>query len=126
MGFRIGDIVNGTVTGIQDYGVFVSLNDQEQGLIHISECAHGFVKNVNDLFKIGQKVKVIVLDIDEYSKKISLSVRGLSPDPNVTSKWHRKHYWTNRRLDYGYKPIGENMPAWLEQAEKDFGVPKIG
>lgn len=126
MSFRIGDVITGTVTGIQKYGVFVSLNDQEQGLIHISECGHGFVKNVNDLFNIGQKVKVIVLDIDEYSRKISLSVRGLSADPNISNKWHRKHYWTNRHLDYGYKPIAENMPVWLEQAEKDFGIPEIG
>ncbi|MFD1671691.1 CvfD/Ygs/GSP13 family RNA-binding post-transcriptional regulator [Agrilactobacillus yilanensis] len=125
MGFKIGDIVEGTVTGIQNYGVFVLLSDAQQGLIHISECEHGFVKNVNELFKVGQKVKVMVLDIDEYSKKISLSVRILNSDPNVTDKWHRKHYWTNRHLDYGYKPIGENMVGWLAQAEKDFGVPDI-
>ncbi|MCH4171795.1 MAG: CvfD/Ygs/GSP13 family RNA-binding post-transcriptional regulator [Lactobacillus sp.] len=125
MAYRIGDILEGTVTGIQNYGVFVALDDQEQGLIHISECEHGYVKRVNDLFKVGEKIKVMVLDIDEYSKKISLSVRALTNDPNVTENWHRKHYWTNRHLDFGYQPIAQSMPQWLDQAEKDFGVPEI-
>lgn len=126
MTFRIGDVVEGTITGIQDYGVFVLLSDHEQGLIHISECQHGFVKNLNDLYHVGQKVQVMVLDIDEYSQKISLSVRVLSNDPNMGNKWHRKHYWTNRHLDNGFSPIASNMPHWLQQAEKDFGVPEIG
>ncbi|WP_412927891.1 CvfD/Ygs/GSP13 family RNA-binding post-transcriptional regulator [Globicatella sp. PHS-GS-PNBC-21-1553] len=75
--FKIGDIVEGEITGIQNYGVFVSLSEEEQGLIHISECRHGFVSNFDEFFKVGDKVKVIVVDIDEYTEKISLSIRAL-------------------------------------------------
>lgn len=44
MGYRIGQKITGTVTGIQPYGVFVSLDATVQGLIHISECGHGLLK----------------------------------------------------------------------------------
>ena len=69
MDYRIGDIVTGKVTGIQPYGAFVALDAQEQGLIHISECQHGFVQSLGDVFQVGQTVQVIILDIDEYANK---------------------------------------------------------
>ncbi|MCD2257246.1 CvfD/Ygs/GSP13 family RNA-binding post-transcriptional regulator [Agrilactobacillus fermenti] len=125
MTYRIGQVLNGTITGIQHYGVFVSLDETTQGLIHISECAHGYVSNLESLFHIGQNIEVLVLDIDEYSKKISLSVRALQKDPNIGTKWCKKHYWTNRYVDSGFQPISTNMPSWLRQAEKDFGVPDV-
>ncbi len=68
MNYRIGDIVTGKVTGIQAYGVFVMLDEKTQGLIHISECQHGFVKDLSDLFQIDQVLEVIILDIDEYTQ----------------------------------------------------------
>lgn len=69
MNAKIGDIMNGEITGIQPYGAFVSLGDNQQGLIHVSEVKHGFIKNIEDDLKVGQKVKVQVIDVDEYTKK---------------------------------------------------------
>lgn len=115
MNYRIGDIVTGKVTGIQPYGVFVLLDDRHQGLIHISECQHGFVKALTDLFKVGQKVQVVILDIDEFSGKISLSVRALQPAPAMTTYRHRKHYWTNRKLHLGFAPIAERLDGWVSE-----------
>ncbi len=67
--YRVGDIIDGRVTGIQPYGVFVLLDAHQQGLIHISECQHGYVERLSDHFKVGSTIQVMVLDIDEYSKK---------------------------------------------------------
>ncbi|WP_155286451.1 CvfD/Ygs/GSP13 family RNA-binding post-transcriptional regulator [Lacticaseibacillus zhaodongensis] len=113
MDYRIGDIVTGRVTGIQPYGVFVALDDEEQGLIHISECQHGFVKGINDLFHLEQSVQVIILDIDEYSHRISLSVRALQAPPALSPKRRRKHYWTTRKLHTGFAPIAERLAGWV-------------
>ncbi|MFD1393184.1 CvfD/Ygs/GSP13 family RNA-binding post-transcriptional regulator [Lacticaseibacillus jixianensis] len=115
MNYRIGDIVTGKITGIQPYGVFVLLDDQHQGLIHISECQHGFVKALDELFAVGQHLSVVILDIDEFSGKISLSVRALQPDPAMTTYRHRKHYWTNRKLHVGFKPIAEHLNGWVDE-----------
>lgn len=77
MNYRIGMVLDGKVTGIQPYGAFVALDDKTQGLIHISECRHGFIDDIRSYLKVGQRVKVMIIDIDEYTQKISLSVRCL-------------------------------------------------
>lgn len=115
MNYRIGDIITGKVTGIQPYGVFVLLDEHHQGLIHISECQHGFVKALGDLFKIGDQVQVVILDIDEFSGKISLSVRALQSSPKMTSYRHRKHYWTSRKVHTGFAPIDAHLQGWVAE-----------
>ena len=56
-----GEIVEGLVTGIEQYGIFVSLDEYYSGLIHISEISDGFVKDVNNYVNIGETIKVKVL-----------------------------------------------------------------
>ena len=50
-----GSILTGKVTGIQPYGAFVALDDNTQGLVHISEITHGYVKDINDHLKVGDE-----------------------------------------------------------------------
>lgn len=81
MGYKIGQIIKGDITGIQPYGAFVSLDNHTQGLIHVSEIQAGFTKNIHQYLEIGQKVQVQIIDIDEYTQKISLSLRTLANHP---------------------------------------------
>ncbi len=83
-----GQIVEGKVTGIQPYGAFVQLDENTQGLIHISEITHGFVKDINDHLQIGDEVKVKVIEVNEKAKKVSLSIRATeeAPQENVQPK----------------------------------------
>lgn len=67
--FKVGDVVSGKVAGIQSYGAFVALDNSTQGLVHISEITHGFVKDIHDFLEVGQEVKVKILDIDEEKIK---------------------------------------------------------
>ncbi|MBG9981029.1 S1 RNA-binding domain-containing protein [Facklamia sp. DSM 111018] len=114
--FKIGDIIEGEVTGIQNYGVFVNLTEEEQGLVHISECKHGYMGDINDFVKIGDKVKVVVIDIDEYTKKFSLSMRALEKI-NVPSFPQRSKKRKKRNSPkIGFKTIEEKMPSWIEEA----------
>lgn len=121
MTYRIGDVVTGTVTGIQPYGAFVALDEKTQGLIHISECRAGYVPDIHQLLKVGQKIQVQILDIDEFNQKISLSRRTLAAEPILDHDFHyRKHYWTSRAVHTGFKPIAENLPTWISKALKEF------
>lgn len=116
--YKIGDIVEGTVTGVQNYGVFVQLNDGQQGLIHISECTHGFIANLHDILKIGQPVKAIIIDLDEYTKKISLSIRALEKVPlskPVVRKKRRRSGYTNQ---LGFETLKQQLPIWIAQAHQ--------
>ena len=69
-----GDIVEGVVTKVAKFGAFVDLEDGKSGLVHISEIADTFVKDINNHIAEGEEVKVKVLSIDEKGK-IALSIK---------------------------------------------------
>jgi len=77
---EIGSTVEGIVTGIMPFGVFVDL-DGVEGLVHISEIAWEKVNHPSNYFKVGQKIKVMVLGVDDASNKLALSVKKLIPNP---------------------------------------------
>ncbi|WP_159722589.1 CvfD/Ygs/GSP13 family RNA-binding post-transcriptional regulator [Enterococcus sp. CSURQ0835] len=116
MTYKIGQIVEGTITGIQPYGAFVALDDETQGLIHVSEIQAGYTKNIHNYVEVGQKVRVQVIDIDEYTKKISLSLRTLQ-EHHAPAPFHRKRYFTNRNKHIGFRSIETSMPHWIEETK---------
>ena len=116
--YKIGMILEGKITGIQPYGAFVELDNKTQGLIHVSEIRHGYVKAIDDYVKIGDKVKVEIIDIDEYSKKISLSLRALTAE-TLKSHTHKKIYFTNRQKHIGFKPLKLQMDQWVKETNKE-------
>lgn len=81
---EVGSVVTGKVTGIQPYGAFVAIDENTQGLVHISEVTHGFVKDINEHLKVGDEVSVKVLSIDEEAGKIGLSIRATQEAPAQT------------------------------------------
>ena len=74
MALEVGQIVEGKVSGITGFGAFIDLPDGETGLVHISEVARNYVKDINEHLSVGQQLKVKVLSLDEKGK-ISLSIK---------------------------------------------------
>lgn len=125
MELRVGMKVTGTITGIQPYGAFVDIGDHMQGLIHISECKSGYVDDIYKLFRVGQSVSALVIDIDEYSGKISLSLRSQEADLSILKhpkrfRPRKIHYWTNFRLSIGFKSLEQSRRIWMSEAEDFF------
>ncbi|MCM0583374.1 S1 RNA-binding domain-containing protein [Weissella diestrammenae] len=123
MGYQIGQIVMGTVTGIQPYGAFVQLDSRTQGLIHISECRSAFIKCVDDELAVGMTIQVMILDIDEYNGKVSLSRRSVVENgqkllsvSGIRNTKGRNHYWTNQYLDFGFSTIAKAKNEMLNEA----------
>lgn len=77
---KAGDVLKGTVSGIASFGIFVDIDGLE-GLVHISEIAWEKVENPSVLFKSGEKVEVVVLDVNIDEGKLNLSIKRLTPDP---------------------------------------------
>ncbi|MGI6605222.1 MAG: S1 RNA-binding domain-containing protein [Firmicutes bacterium] len=77
MALEVGSIVEGVVTGITHFGAFVTLPDGQTGLVHISEVADTYVRDVKDFLKEQDKVKVKVIGLDK-SGKIGLSIRQVT------------------------------------------------
>ncbi len=79
--YEVGQVIEGKVVQIKEYGAFVELEPGLDGLVHISEVAHKRVGNINDELEVGQKVTAKILEIDKDRKRISLSIRETIDPP---------------------------------------------
>ena len=70
-----GMALTGTVRNVIDFGAFIDVGVHQDGLVHISEIADRYVKHPSELLSVGDVVKVVVLDVDEKKKRISLSIK---------------------------------------------------
>ncbi|MED3662909.1 S1 domain-containing post-transcriptional regulator GSP13 [Ureibacillus sp. FSL K6-8385] len=118
--YKVGDVVTGKVTGIQPYGAFVALDESTQGLVHISEITYGYVRNVEDFFKVGDEIQVKILDIDERNEKISLSTRALQDPPQKNMEKNPKKTLQERVNEQdanGFQMLKEKLQDWIERSQ---------
>ncbi len=87
--YAVGDTLDGAVTGAVDFGIFVKLEEGLEGLVHISELDWGLVEDTRSLYKVGDKVKVKVIEVKD--DKISLSIKQLKENPwGAAAKKYKK------------------------------------
>jgi general stress protein 13 len=120
-----GSILTGKVTGIQPYGAFVALDENTQGLVHISEITHGFVKDINEHLKVGDEVKVKVLSVDEAAGKIGLSIRATEEAPAQPAAKNKKPRKRQAAAivqeddgQQGFNTLKEKLQEWIEQSQR--------
>ncbi|WP_227764016.1 S1 domain-containing RNA-binding protein [Zhaonella formicivorans] len=90
MSIEVGSIIEGVVTGITKFGAFVELPGGVTGLVHISEVADAYVKDVKDYLKEKDRVLVKVINVDAQGK-IGLSIKQASPDYDAAQKSRRQN-----------------------------------
>jgi len=91
---QVGMELEGIVTNVANFGAFVDIGVHQDGLVHVSQLADRFVKDPKEIVKVGQVVKVRVMEVDEKLKRISLSMRSqdkatsnrLMKNPTKTTK----------------------------------------
>ncbi|HOP65451.1 MAG TPA: S1 RNA-binding domain-containing protein [Bacilli bacterium] len=105
--YKIGDIIKGTVTGVEKYGIFVKIDKKYNGLIHISEVSDYYVKDINDYVKAGDIIECKILDIDNENMQMKLSIK------TVDSKNKAKE------TGEGFKPLKEKLKIWIEEKTKE-------
>ncbi len=76
-----GMTVKGHVVRLEKFGAFVEIGAERPGLIHISEMAHGYVRQPSDVVKEGDEVEAQVIDVNRKKKQIKLSLKALQPEP---------------------------------------------
>ncbi|WP_082380185.1 bifunctional 4-hydroxy-3-methylbut-2-enyl diphosphate reductase/30S ribosomal protein S1 [Neofamilia massiliensis] len=74
---KVGDIIKGKIVNLLDFGAFVKLDSGVDGLLHVSQIAREHVEKPSDKLEIGQDVEVMITEIDEENKKISLSIKEI-------------------------------------------------
>ena len=81
-----GMVLEGVVTNVTAFGAFVDVGVHQDGLVHVSELTHRYVKEPSEVVRTGQIVKVQVLSVDPRSKRIGLSMKALEPVPKQGGK----------------------------------------
>lgn len=116
--YETGEIVLGCVTGIEKYGIFVNLDEYYSGLIHISEVSSSFVRNINDYVKIGETIKVKVLEEDEESHHVKLSIKDF--EYRIGKKKNEKIAETNN----GFSTLHSKLEQWIEEKYNELNKKK--
>ena len=111
--YKKGDIITGKVTGIKDYGVFVSFDDGVSGLIHISEISDSFVRNINDFVNINEVIKVEVCDYDTSENRLKLSIKNI--DYRLTPSSKGKIIETRS----GFNTLSSMLDDWIDMKLDD-------
>ena len=110
--YKKDEIIECSVTGFENYGIFVGVDNDFSGLIHISEISDDFVRNINDYITVGEKILAKVIDVDENNLKIKLSIK------NVNYKINRDD---NKIIESpkGFEPLEKNLKTWTEEKLKE-------
>lgn len=106
MSNEVGAVLKGKITSITKFGAFVSLPESKNGMIHISEVANGFVKDINDFLKIGQEVEVRVCSVDEKGR-IALSLKQVKQEEK-SEKRTENQFFNKRSVP---EVISEKKPS---------------
>lgn len=117
MPYTIGQIIEGQITGIQAYGAFVQVDDHTTGLIHISELSEGFVKDVAVIVKVGDRLKLKIIDIDSKTHHLRLSLKALKPTSRKTRPRSRPLFKPKTPL--GFSTLAHALPQWIAESKKE-------
>lgn len=125
MNYKVGEIVEGKVTGIQPYGAFIMLNNHVSGLIHISEISDGYVKDIHQFIQVGDTIKVKIIDIDEENKQVRLSLKAAN-----LKRVHFNHSSILRSASLpeaklGFTTVEKQLPEWIKQAKEQINHDEI-
>lgn len=107
--YKKEEIITGCVTGIEKYGIFINLDEYYSGLVHISEISNSFVKNIHDYVKVGETIKVKVLEEDEKSHHVKLSIKDI--DYQINKKRKNKIEETAS----GFSTLKVMLDKWIDE-----------
>ena len=119
---NIGDVIEGIVTSIKKYGVFLSFENGYVGLLHISEISGKFIANIFDYFEIGDTIKVAVKTIDKETKYLTVSTIGLPKNLNNFKSHHRSDSVHQSIKNIDFSKLDKALPQMIEaELEKERG-----
>ena len=113
MKYSKGDIIVGKVTGITNYGVFMSFENDYVGMVHISEISYDYVKDIHEYINIDDEIEVRVINVDKKMSRMQLSMKGVS-DIKISKKRVKIKETPN-----GFMTLKKNLPIWIDNKLKN-------
>jgi general stress protein 13 len=108
---KVNKIVNGEITGITNYGIFLKVEEEYTGMIHISEISDKYIKDIEKLFVIGETLETRVISVDEEKKQLKLTIKEF----NKKNKRNK----TLKEDGRGFEPLKEKLDFWVKEKLKD-------
>lgn len=109
--YKIGEVIKCKVTGFKDYGIFVSIDNEYDGLIHISEISDSFVRNVNDYSEVGEEIYAKIMEIDEETKHLKLTIKNINYKVDGND--------VNGIDTNGFMPLKKHLNIWINEKIKE-------
>lgn len=118
-----GQTYTGTITRLENYGAFVNIGAEREGLVHISELSHDYVKQPSEVVNVGDEVQVQVLGFSKRKRRIDLSMKALMEKPTIEQIFAPVQQQEAVSYDYEEEEgIDEDVPTAMEYAlRKAFG-----
>lgn len=115
---KVGDIVEGTIISIKDFGAIMIFSNGRKGLLHISEVANVFIRNIRKYLKVGKTYQVKVLSIeDDGFLKISMSKITQEEKEAHNSQVGKKTFIDEEYIDFS--ALKKKIPQWIKQAKEN-------
>ena len=113
MDYKKGDYVVCSVTGIEKYGIFVELDNDYSGLIHISEISNSYIKDIDTFTNVGDKIRAKVLEVDKDNKQLKLSIKNVNYKSLVSKRTKIVE------TESGFTPLKDNLDTWIKDKLAD-------
>ncbi len=112
LAYQVGDIIEGIVTGVTEYGAFIEIDDIYSGLIHISEISKSYVKSIEDYVSVGESIlcEVLAIDVEKHHLKLSIKDINYKLIPKYGKIKDTKH---------GFKILQMKLPIWMREKIKE-------
>lgn len=115
--YKVGKIVKGNITGVENYGIFVSLDNFYSGLIHISEISDEFVRDTKVYGEVGETIYVKVLEVDESTNHVKLSIKDI--DYRISKRVNKSRI---RERGTGFSPLRSRLNGWIDEKIKEMKI----
>lgn len=120
MSIEVGSKLQGKVTGITNFGAFVELEGGPTGLVHISEVADNYVKDINDYLKVGEQVTVKVINVQKDGK-IGLSIKKAKDKPTRQKSSKEKSESFESKMNRFLKDSEDRLASLKKHTESKRG-----
>ena len=107
MDYRKGNYVICVVNSVEKYGIFVELEDDYSGLIHISEISNSYIRDVNTYVNVGDKIRAKVLEVDNANKHLKLSIKNVNYKSLVSKRTKIVE------TESGFKSLKDKLDGWI-------------
>ena len=120
MAYDIGDLVIAKVEKVRPYALFLALEDGTKGLLHISEVSDGYVRDIEKIGSVGDEIKLMVIEIDEYNGFLRFSYKRVPEEERYST-----HDSSLKRVpvfdEADFSSLEEKLPEWIEETLKKAG-----